>query len=99
MDETGRQLVEVQAWQWGFAPEVVRVRAGVPVRIRAESLDVAHSLLCEEMGLDLRVPAKGTGLGEIVFTPERPGEYVIRCGVDCGPARSRMTMTMIVMMK
>jgi heme/copper-type cytochrome/quinol oxidase subunit 2 len=98
-DAHGRQIVEIRAWQWNYSPQTVRVRARVPVLVRAESLDVEHTVSSESLGLDLRVPAKGQGIGEIVFTPEKPGEYTLRCHADCGPARSRMTMMMIVLNK
>lgn len=97
MDPAGRQIVTVQAWQWGYEPAEVSVRAGHPVVLRAESLDVAHSLVSEELGLDLRIPARGGGVGEAVFTPDKPGEYTLRCLADCGPARARMTMTLIIL--
>lgn len=80
----------VRADMAGFRPEVIRARAGVPFRIRLESLDTRfhtdgggrHQLAVDELGLNLVAPPLGAA--QATLTVERPGVYRFYCSVCCG---------------
>lgn len=81
--------VEVTAWCWGYDPAYVAVWRGQPVRLRVKSIDVEHTLTCEKLGIDLKIPARGGAEQVVEFTIKEIGDYYFICQADCGPARSR----------
>jgi plastocyanin domain-containing protein len=59
------------------------VQAGQPVRLqfyRDESADCSERVVFEELGIDQPLPAFQTTA--IEFTPDKPGEYPFRCGMN-----------------
>ena len=67
----------------GYTPDTVVVRAGEPVRLqfyRDETADCSERVVFEKFGIDQQLPAFQTTAVE--FTPEQPGEYPFRCGMN-----------------
>lgn len=89
------QEVTVTVWQWNFDPSVIYSRAGERIRIKAHSLDVEHSLTCEELGIDERIPARGGPMKEFEVTVSNPGTFVFLSNLPSGPARGRMMLKII----
>jgi len=67
----------------GYTPDTIVVQAGKPVRLqfyRDETADCSERIVFERFGIDEQLPAFQTTT--IEFTPEQPGEYPFRCGMN-----------------
>ncbi len=67
----------------GYTPDTIVVQAGKPVRLqfyRDETADCSERVVFEHFGIDQQLPAFQTTAVE--FTPEQPGEYPFRCGMN-----------------
>ena len=67
----------------GYTPDTIVVRAGQPVRLqfyRDETADCSERVVFEDFGIDTPLPAFHTTAVE--FTPEEPGEFRFRCGMN-----------------
>jgi len=67
----------------GYTPDTIVVQAGKPVRLqfyRDETADCSERVVFERFGIDQPLPAFQTTA--IEFTPDQPGEYAFRCGMN-----------------
>jgi plastocyanin domain-containing protein len=67
----------------GYTPDTIVVQAGKPVRLqfyRDETAECSERIVFERFGIDQQLPAFQTTA--IEFTPELPGEYPFRCGMN-----------------
>ncbi|GAA3246030.1 HAD-IC family P-type ATPase [Streptomyces labedae] len=67
----------------GYAPDVIRVRQGVPVRLvfdRQESGECTSRVVFPDFSLAKALPAFGTATVE--FTPDRAGRFGFACGMN-----------------
>jgi plastocyanin domain-containing protein len=67
----------------GYTPDTIVVQAGKPVRLqfyRDETADCSERVIFERFGIDQQLPPFQTTA--IEFTPEQPGEYPFRCGMN-----------------
>jgi plastocyanin domain-containing protein len=67
----------------GYTPDTIVVQAGKPVRLqfyRDETADCSERVVFERFGIDQQLPAFQTTA--IEFTPDQPGEYGFRCGMN-----------------
>jgi plastocyanin domain-containing protein len=67
----------------GYTPDTIVVQAGKPVRLqfyRDETADCSERVVFERFGIDQQLPAFQTTA--IEFTPDQPGEYAFRCGMN-----------------
>jgi len=67
----------------GYNPDTIVVQAGKPVRLqfyRDETAECSERVVFERFGIDQQLPAFQTTAVE--FTPEQPGEYPFRCGMN-----------------
>jgi len=67
----------------GYTPDTIVVQAGKPVRLqfyRDETADCSEHVVFEKFGIDRQLPPFQTTT--IEFTPEQPGEYPFRCGMN-----------------
>ncbi|MCH9730442.1 MAG: heavy metal translocating P-type ATPase [Actinomycetia bacterium] len=67
----------------GYSPSVIRVREGVPLRLRfdrQESGDCTSRVVFADFGASKTLPAFGTATLE--FTPDKVGEFDFACGMN-----------------
>lgn len=67
----------------GYSPDVIHVKAGVPVRLvfdRQEASDCTSRVVFPDFKVSKSLPAFGTANVEI--TPERPGRFGFACGMN-----------------
>jgi len=67
----------------GYTPDTIVVQAGKPVRLqfyRDETADCSERVVFERFKIDEALPAFQTTT--IEFTPNDPGEYSFRCGMN-----------------
>ncbi len=78
----GVQVVEVTV-KGGYSPDVIRVTAGVPVRMlfdRQESGDCSSRVVFPDFHVNQELPAYATTAVE--FLPQEPGDYEFACGMN-----------------
>ena len=67
----------------GYSPDVVVVRAGVPVRLnfyRAETASCSEQVIFGDFHIARDLPAFKTT--PVEFTPDKPGEFTWTCGMN-----------------
>ena len=88
--------IYLMAYQWGFAPETLRLDAGQPYRFRMMAVDASHGASIRLGPASRIVRLRRGALTEQELTFTRPGSYLVYCTVFCGPAHDRMTGRIIV---
>lgn len=91
------RTVNVSAWSWGYEPAFLRVTSSQVIRLNLTSLDVAHSLTCESLGIDQRIPERGAEPVVLEFHAPEPGEYEFHSTTASGPGVSHMRLKLVVM--
>lgn len=67
----------------GYSPDVIAVRAGMPVRLdfyRDETASCSEQVMFPDFGIARDLPAFKTTA--IEFTPKSAGEYTFACGIN-----------------
>ena len=78
----GVQIIRVSV-KGGYSPDVIRVAAGVPVRMlfdRQESGDCSSRVVFPDFHVNQGLPAYATTAVE--FLPKEPGDYEFACGMN-----------------
>jgi plastocyanin domain-containing protein len=81
MAPDGVQEVTVEVANGIYEPNVIRAKAGVPLRLRVdvrERHSCATKLLVPDLGLDFDLPAGGTAV--LTIPASKPGAYLFTCG-------------------
>jgi len=73
----------LEARQWAYTPERLRVNKGDRVLIHLEAQDVTHGLYLDGYGQETF--AYPDEKGKLEFLADKPGVYRFRCSVTCGP--------------
>ncbi len=94
--EAGVRVIDYDAFQYGFAPDPLVVRAGERVRLNVTSLDLAHGVMIPEVDFATDMPTGRRKPAEFV-APTEPGEYPVFCSVFCGPGHGDMTGRLVVL--
>lgn len=82
LGEAGVQHIKVTV-KGGYAPDVIVVRPGTPVRLdfyRDETASCSERIVFGDFGIAADLPAYQTT--PIEFTPNEPGEYTFTCGMN-----------------
>lgn len=80
--EHGVQEIKITV-KGGYAPDVIAVKAGQPVRLdfyRDETASCSEQVVFRDFGVIKDLPAYETT--SVEFTPEEPGEYTFTCGMN-----------------
>lgn len=86
--QTPVQTFEIHAKRFAFVPSEITVRKGEPVTLTVISDDVPHSLLIED--LDVDVAASKGHPSQVTFSAGKPGDFKGRCGKFCGAGHGQM---------
>ncbi|WP_163536953.1 cytochrome C oxidase subunit II [Gracilibacillus sp. YIM 98692] len=81
-------VVHLTASNWQFDQEEYTVPAG-EVTVELTNEEGFHGI--EVVGTDIAVDGEGSATGVL-----EPGEYTIRCSIQCGTGHSEMVSTLIV---
>jgi len=84
----------ITASQWTFSPNTITVKQGDLVRLRVNSIDVAHGLMIPDYDINKVLNPGETVL--IEFTADKRGAFSFRCSVQCGAGHPDMKGTLIV---
>jgi len=82
--------VKIQTTMEGFIPQVIRAKAGQPIRILLVNRDTRfhtdgggwHQFAIDDLGVNAKVGPESTQL--VTLTPARAGTYEFYCDVCCG---------------
>ncbi len=80
--ETGMQELNVTV-RGGYAPDVIVVRKGIPVRLnfyRDETASCSERVIFGDFGIARDLPPFKTT--PIEFTPDKAGEFTFTCGMN-----------------
>ena len=89
------QEISVEANNWYFDPEVIRVKEGTVVKMTVHGVSGTHIFAIPEFS----VKSKAVGPGETVtveFVANKKGEFSFRCSLFCGEGHDGMRGTFIV---
>lgn len=78
----------VNAFRFGYAPDVISVKQGDAVKISITNVDVPHGIRIPDLGL--------SGTDTLEFTAETPGEYTWYCYIPCGSGHNKMQGKIII---
>jgi cytochrome c oxidase subunit 2 len=70
------------------------VKAGEPVRFQVTSKEGLHGFSIGGTNVDESIDEGETK--EVSWTPEKPGQYTIRCDQFCGSGHDEMSVTITV---
>ena len=85
---------KLEAFKFGYDPEVIKVKKGDLVRLLATSRDINHGIYIKEYGIDVTL-IKGE-VKKIEFIADKSGTFPIICSVYCGRGHHSMTAKLIV---
>jgi heme/copper-type cytochrome/quinol oxidase subunit 2 len=83
------RTIRVNAGDFAFAPEVLRVNPGDRVTIELVSTDVVHGLAIDGYAVDMTAEPGQTA--RATFIAGRAGSFKVRCSVACGNLHPFMT--------
>lgn len=86
--------IKVVMKKYSIEPNVIKVKSGELVEIEATSLDVPHGFDIADLGI--REPVRKGQPAVFTFKAPAKGEYVITCGILCGPHHEDMKARLIV---
>jgi cytochrome c oxidase subunit II len=93
-----KQVADVQIpvvmKKYTIEPAVIRVKAGQRVELDITTADVQHGLDIPALGI--KRPVQPGRITSVVFTAPARGEYVVACGVICGPHHDDMQAKLVV---
>ncbi len=80
--------INVDAFKFGYTPNVLEVQKGERVRIVVNNKDVPHGIVIPQLNL--------RGENELEFTAEQKGEFEWYCMIPCGSGHKTMRGKIIV---
>ncbi len=86
--------IEVSAKQFGYTPNIIRVKQGDRVVINLNTTDVMHGFYLEGYGINLKTWAGHQDTAE--FIAAKIGKFRFRCSETCGPLHPFMIGELIV---
>jgi len=93
VDAEGAVKLHIIATNWQLESNVKEIPLGSTVNVTMESKLGRHNILIE--GYDIEVNPGET----ITFTADKPGEFIIRCNLLCGPVESHENQTIKIVVK
>ena len=89
------RTIDVTLSRYAFSPERIEIDRGETVRLNVVSTDGPHGFQVEELGLDVRIPARGRA-ETVELTPGQAGTFAVTCSVYCGSGHRRMKAWLMV---
>lgn len=80
--------ISIEAFQFGYTPDVINIKKGEKVRISIDNTDVMHGIRIPDLGV--------RGNETIEFSADKTGEFIWYCNVFCGEGHMSMKGKIIV---
>ena len=90
-----RQVVEIVAERFAFAPSRITVSVGTTVEIHIRSEDTNHGFRLVD-GPNVIIPKRRHGTAVVVFEATEVGEYRFECSKLCGAGHNFMKGEIVV---
>lgn len=84
----------ITASQWAFSPNAITVKQGDTVRLRVNSIDVAHGLLIQGYNINKTINPGETV--QIEFVADKKGTFTFLCSIQCGAGHPDMRGKLVV---
>jgi len=88
IDNGNVREITVDAKQFEFNPNIIKVKEGEKIRIKINNLDVEHAISIPELGIDIH--------DEGEFVAEKKGNFSFSCHVYCGSGHENMKGVLVV---
>ncbi|MFZ2299709.1 MAG: cupredoxin domain-containing protein [Candidatus Moraniibacteriota bacterium] len=89
------QEITVEAHNWYFVPEEIRVKEGTKVKIIVRGISGAHIFAIPDFSVKSQLVEPGETT-TVEFVADKKGEFSFKCAVFCGEGHSGMTGRLIV---
>jgi len=84
----------VEAFQFGYEPNEIRVKEGDKVHVHLTTRDVSHGFAIRELKVSIAAAPGKPGDGE--FVASKAGTYRWSCNIPCGSGHKVMSGSLIV---
>jgi len=89
------QVVHVTASSFKWTLDKTTFQAGKPIDFVVNASDNAHGFSIDKTNISQQV-VSGQPAVNVVWTPQKPGTYIIRCDYFCGSGHPDMTTAITV---
>jgi cytochrome c oxidase subunit II len=83
--------ITLTATNWQYDQKEYRVKKGQPVKLTLVNKDGNHGAKIKELNVDLNNSNKS-----VTVTPDKTGQFEIRCSIPCGTGHLNMVSKLIV---
>lgn len=91
----GAQTVHVTASSFKWTLDKTSFQVGKPIDFIVNASDNAHGFSIDQTNISQQV-VSGQAPVDVVWTPTKPGTYIIRCDYFCGSGHPDMTTAITV---
>jgi cytochrome c oxidase subunit II len=88
------KVVNAQASKWAWTLDQTEFEAGKPIKFQLTDKDGYHGFSIE--GTEINTAINTGDKKEVTWTPDKPGEYTIRCTQVCGTGHETMATKITV---
>ena len=86
--------IDVTMKKYDIQPAEIRLKQGEPVEFHVTATDVQHGFDVPDLGIKQSVQPSHEAV--FTFTPDRKGEFEVKCGILCGAGHDRMRAKVVV---
>ncbi len=84
------QVIKITAKRFEYNPNVIKIKAGVPVIFEFTPLDRIHGFTVPDLG-NIRLTLEPGKVNRITILAPKPGTYEFHCDIFCGDGHEGMT--------
>lgn len=89
------QVIKITAKKFEYNPNVIKIKAGVPVIFEFTSLDRVHGFTVPDLG-GVRLTIEPGKVNRVTILAPKAGTYEFHCDLFCGDGHEGMTGNIIV---
>ncbi len=90
-----KQVIKITAKRFEYSPNVITIKAGVPVVLEFTSLDRMHGFTVPDLG-GIRATIEPGKVTQVRIVAPKAGTYEFHCDIFCGDGHEGMTGKIIV---
>jgi len=92
--QTEDTVIKIVAKKFEYAPNVIKLKKGVPVVLEFTTLDVLMGFKVPDLGIRTDIiPGK---VSRVRLVPDKVGTFPFLCDIFCGSGHENMTGTIVV---